>query len=76
MENAKAAIAGVVFLVAHAWALTMLWNHAPAGREVLLVAVYALILVGSAITTKRLIPPLVPSLVPFAVVLIWRLLFV
>ena len=71
-----ALLSSILFVVLHGWALVTLWQHAPGGREILMAAVYAGILLVSAVTMKRLIPPLLPSLIPFAVVLTWRLFFV
>ena len=76
MKKLKSVLLAVLFLVLHGWALWALWTHGPANRQVILVCVYSGFLVGSALITKRLPPPLLPSLILFSVVLVWRLMFI
>lgn len=64
-------IAASIVVLLHAWALAALYFDGPAARRHILVIVYAGLLIGSALLSKRFRPPLAASLIPFAVVAIW-----
>ena len=74
-ETAKPVVAMILFAVLHAWALAMLWVNGPANRQTILVVVYTAFLVGSCVVTKSFRPPLLPSLLLFGVVFVWRFFF-
>jgi hypothetical protein len=73
MKKLTPILLGILFALLHAWALAMLWLYGPVNRQLILVLVYAGLLVGSGFLTKRFPPPIAPSLLLFAVVLIWRI---
>jgi hypothetical protein len=75
MKKLTPILLALLFVVLHGWALWELWTHGPANRQVILVCVYSGFLAGSALITRRLPPPLLPSMILFAVVLGWRLMF-
>jgi hypothetical protein len=76
MKKLTPILLALIFVVLHGWALWALWEYGPANRQTILVCVYSGFLVGSALITKRIPPPLAPSLILFAVVLVWRLMFI
>jgi Domain of unknown function (DUF4105) len=72
----KSFLLGILFLALHSWALAALWIDGPGPlvRRIALVSVYAGVLLGSALITRRFRPPLLASLIPFAVVITWWIL--
>jgi len=62
---------GITLSLLHAWALAALWIDGPTNGKVALALLYAGVLIGSAVITRRFRPAMATSLVPFMVVLIW-----